>query len=149
MTTDRPVVLLVDDDPRLLQGLSRALRREPYDVVAVDSARAAFAALDARAIDVVVSDEAMPGMRGTEFLAHMRRLHPDTVRVLLTGRVTAELACRAINYSEVYRLVSKPCVPEELAQTIRQALQRRAAILAERPDRARPARRGGERDAAD
>jgi DNA-binding NtrC family response regulator len=121
-------VLLVDDDPHLLQATHRALRREPYELVLADSAARAFEVLDARPVDVVVSDEAMPGMRGTDLLATVRRLFPDTVRVLLTGKITAPLACRAINYSEVYRLLLKPCAPDELALTIRQALQRRGSL---------------------
>lgn len=122
-------VLFVDDDPNLLQGLRRALRREAYEIVTADNPAAALRLLDTRPIDVVVSDESMPGMSGTEFLARVRAEHPDTIRILLTGHATLKVAVRAINDGEVYRLLTKPCDPADLGFTISQALQRRMLLL--------------------
>lgn len=122
-------VLLVDDEPNLLQGLRRALRREPYEILVAEGAAAALRLLDARPVDVVVSDEAMPGMSGTEFLGRVRSQYPDTIRIMLTGHGTLKVAIRAINDGEVYRFLTKPCDPVDLALTIRQALQRRTLLL--------------------
>jgi DNA-binding NtrC family response regulator len=122
-------VLLVDDEPNLLQGLRRALRREPYEILVAEGAAAALRLLEARPVDVVVSDETMPGMSGTEFLGRVRSQYPDTIRIILTGHGTLKIAIRAINDGEVYRFLTKPCDPVDLALTIRQALQRRALLL--------------------
>lgn len=125
-------VLLVDDDANLLAALRRALRREPYRIFAAETPQAALALMAREPIDVVVSDEAMPGMSGTEFLAHVRARYPDTIRIVLTGHGSLEVAMRAINQGEVYRFFTKPANPVELAIAIRQALQQKDLLLESR-----------------
>jgi DNA-binding NtrC family response regulator len=128
----RHTVLLVDDDVSVLSGLRRALHREPYEVLVAESADAALARLAAFPVDVVISDESMPGMLGTELLAQSRIRYPETVRILLTGHSSLDVAIRAINEGEVYRFFTKPCNPVELAVTIRQALQQRELLRGSR-----------------
>jgi DNA-binding NtrC family response regulator len=74
-------------------------------------------------VDVVVSDERMPGMSGSEFLGLVRRKYPQTVRIILTGHASLEAAIRSINEGEIYRFFTKPCNIFDLAITIRHALQ--------------------------
>jgi two-component system probable response regulator PhcQ len=69
-----------------------------------------------------VSDEQMPGMSGSEFLAIVRKQYPHTIRMILSGQASLEAAVRAINEGEVYRFFLKPCNPTDLILTIRQAL---------------------------
>lgn len=121
-------VLLVDDDIRILDGLKRVLRREPYEVLTADSAGAAFKVLEQRSIDLIVSDEKMPGMSGTEFLRIVRERHPSTVRIMLTGEANVETAMRAINIGEIFRFFTKPCNEIELGFTIRDALRQKNLI---------------------
>ncbi|MFN8546228.1 MAG: response regulator [Candidatus Binatia bacterium] len=121
-------MLLVDDDPALLGALRRALRREPYEILVASNAPEALATLAARRIDVVVSDETMPGMTGTELLARVHASHPHTIRMMLTGRGSLPLAVRAINRGQVHRFFAKPCDPTDLASAIQQALQQRALL---------------------
>jgi DNA-binding NtrC family response regulator len=123
-------VLLVDDDIALLEALRRAFRREPYSIRVADGAAAAFQILAHQTVDVVVSDEKMPGLSGTDFLAKVRAELPDTIRIILTGSGNFEVALRAINEGSVYRFLQKPCNPMELALAIRQGLQQRT-LLAE------------------
>jgi len=125
-------VLLVDDDANLLGALQRALRREPYAIRVAESAAAAFETLRHHAVDVVISDEGMPGMSGTEFLTRVHAEHPDTIRIMLTGQASLELAVQAINEGHVYRFFAKPCNPAELAVAIRQGLLQRALLLESR-----------------
>ncbi|HET6164072.1 MAG TPA: response regulator [Planctomycetota bacterium] len=115
-------VLFVDDDPQLLDALRDSLRREPYEVVTAGSAAEGLAILESRPIDVVVSDERMPGMTGSAFLAEVRRKHARTIRIILTGQASLDGAIRAINDGEIYRFLVKPCAPLQVARTVRDAL---------------------------
>jgi DNA-binding NtrC family response regulator len=121
-------VLLVDDEQNLLDGLARALRHTPYQVLTATSGQAALKLLETMRVDVIVADEMMPGMTGTELLAEVRAEHPSIMRVILTGQPKLETALAAINEGEVYRFLSKPCNPAELAITIQHALQQKALM---------------------
>jgi signal transduction histidine kinase len=116
-------VLVLDDEPNILAGLRRALHKEPYDLLCASSADAAFDMLHSRAIDVVISDQDMPGMTGTVFLTKVRQLYPDTIRFMLTGQATLEVALQAINDNAVSQFFTKPCDHATLAQSIREALE--------------------------
>ncbi len=122
-------VLLVDDEPNVLTGLRRALRKEPFDLLCATSAQEAFVLLQARSVDVVVSDQDMPGMTGVTFLTRVRQAFPDTVRFMLTGKATLEVAIQAINEGAISRFFTKPCNPVDLAVTIRQTLQQRELMV--------------------
>ena len=118
-----PVVLFVDDEKHVVESLKDALRRLPMTILTATSAAGALRILDATAVDVVVSDELMPKMSGTELLAEVRRLYPDVVRIVLTGHASVEGAIKAINEGEIYRFLSKPCKVADLAQTIFEAVR--------------------------
>lgn len=120
--TPLATVLFVDDEHALLEAVRITLRREPYQLITASSALEALALLARQPVTVVVSDEQMPGMSGSQFLAEVRRLHPDTIRIILTGQASMAAAIRAINDGEIYRFLSKPCSPTELANTIRDAI---------------------------
>ncbi len=128
--TKRPCVLFVDDDPSVLANLRRGLWREPLDVVTAGGPDVALAVLHDRDVDVVVSDEQMPGMPGSELLSIVRHLYPEVCRILLGGHADVEGALRAINDARVFRFLTKPCPIAEIAGCITDALaarqQRRA-----------------------
>lgn len=116
-------VLLVDDEPIITKSLTRMLLSEPYKVLSTNSARKALAIMQEEAIDVVVTDEKMPGMSGNEFLAAIRKDYPDIIRIILTGNAEIETATRAINDGQVYRFLTKPCTGLDLAITLRRAIE--------------------------
>ncbi|HMD73473.1 MAG TPA: response regulator [Steroidobacteraceae bacterium] len=116
------IVLLVDDEPNITDALKRALRREPYEILTAQSAAEAQQRLEHHHVDVVISDEQMPGVSGSEFLAAVRQQYPHTIRMILSGQASLEAAVRAINEGEVYRFFLKPCNPTDLVFTMRQAL---------------------------
>jgi len=124
----KPKVLFVDDDPDVLEGLKRALIREPYEILTASSAVDAYGILDMEKIDVVVSDEQMPNISGTVFLTTVRKNYPEIIRIILTGQATLETAIQAINKGEVYRFLIKPCNNIEIAVTILQALRQRDLV---------------------
>lgn len=116
-------ILFVDDEPNFLDAVKRSLRKEDYLLFCASSASDAFGVLKERPIDLVISDQEMPGMQGTEFLRQVRDLYPETVRFMLTGKATLEVAVAAINDGAIARFLTKPCNAVDLAVTIRLALQ--------------------------
>jgi two-component system probable response regulator PhcQ len=121
-------VLVVDDQQPVLDLLREALQRESYQVFCAASAEEALPILSRQQIDVIISDEKMPGMSGTEFLATVRKKYPETIRIILTGHANLNSALRAINEGEVYRFFTKPCNLIDLTVTIRQALQQKELL---------------------
>ena len=120
-------VLVLDDEPNVLAGLRRALRKEPYELLCASAADAAFDILHSRAVDIVISDQDMPGMTGTVFLTKVRQLYPETTRFMLTGQATLDVALQAINDNAVSQFFTKPCDHATLAQSIREALEQKEA----------------------
>jgi len=116
---------LVDDDEAAL-ALAAALEGVPYEVLTAKSAAEALELLEREDIQVVVSDEWMPGMRGVELLAQVAREYPYIVRILLTGDPQLDAAVRAINEGEIFRFLTKPCSPATLDAVIREALIRQS-----------------------
>ncbi len=118
----KPRLLLVDDEPAVLDGLALHLRRK-YDIVMRTSAVAALEALTQGGVfTAVISDLKMPNMDGIQFLAEVRRRSPSTTRVLLTGYADVTSAVAAVNDAGVHCFLTKPCPPMELAAALEAAL---------------------------
>jgi DNA-binding NtrC family response regulator len=124
-----PTVLLVDDDRNVIEGLRRALRREPWEILEAGDALAALRVMATRPVEVVVTDQAMPDMSGALFLERVRKEYPETVRIMLTGYGSLDLARRAINDGGVFRFYTKPCNAAELAAAIRAGLEHRTCLV--------------------
>lgn len=118
-------ILLVDDEANVTDALKRAFRQEPYEFLTATSGAAALELLGRHPVQVVISDEQMPGMSGSEFLSTVRKRYPHTIRMILSGQASLEAAVRAINEGEVYRFFLKPCNPTDLMFTVQQALAHR------------------------
>jgi len=118
-----PKVLFVDDEWEVVQGLRRAFLQYPYQVAATTSPELALQMFRDEAFDVIVADELMPSMRGSELLTRIAREFPATRRILLTGHATPEAAARAINDAGVVRLLLKPCPLEKLHEAVETALR--------------------------
>jgi two-component system probable response regulator PhcQ len=129
---DKSKLLLVDDEPNLTSALVRSLDRSQFEIFTADSAQKGLMILAGNDIDVVVSDERMPGMTGSQFLAEVRKQWPNTIRMILSGQADLEAAVRAINEGEVYRFLLKPCHPKELQMTILQGLQQKKLVAQSR-----------------
>ena len=122
------MILAIDDDPEILSSLRRALTGIGCPVLTTEDADQVFAILEDQPIDLLISDIDMPAMNGLELVRRVRTIHPDVVRVLLTGHGTYDAARRAINEGEVYRFLSKPFDPGELRKTVSDALARRQEL---------------------
>ena len=115
-------MLFVDDEVNILKSLARLFRAEPVRVLTASSAPEALALLGSEPVQVVVSDQRMPGTTGVKLLAQVRERRPDVVRILLTGHTEIGVAIEAINHGEIFRLLTKPWNDDELRATVRQAL---------------------------
>ena len=117
-------ILLVDDEPRVLDALRRTLRDSTYQLLTAGDAGEALRLLAAGGVDVLLSDIDMPGMDGVELVKEARRRHPEVIRLLLTGDASLDSALEAINDGEVYRYLVKPWKAAELRQTLADAIAR-------------------------
>ncbi len=128
MTPPTPEILIVDDEPVVLEALKETLERDGYHVVASTSPIKALAILAERPFAVIVSDHRMPEMMGLDFLIESRRIQPQASRVLVTAVLALPTIVDAINKGEIFRFVAKPWLREEMLATVRNALQRHELI---------------------
>lgn len=122
LETARPRVLFVDDDPAILESLRRCVRREFAADVAIDADHGLDCLRRTGPYCIVISDMRMPGMDGAEFLATVRTISPESVRVMLTGCDEIDAAARAVNDGHVSRFLSKPVPTEVLLECLRTCL---------------------------
>jgi putative nucleotidyltransferase with HDIG domain len=126
VTTDvksrEQAVLFVDDEPAVLQGLRRALHKATFRRHFVESAFQALELIDSGKIDIVVADEQMPGMSGSEFLAIVRNRQPHIVRIILSGHASMERVIAAINTGQIHRFLTKPIDAQQLLDVIEEHL---------------------------
>jgi signal transduction histidine kinase len=125
-------ILLVDDEPYILEGLAHHLRRR-YRYATARSGSEALAVFRSEGpFAIVISDMRMPGIDGATFLNQVRQLAPDTIRILLTGHADLESAIAAVNEGYIFRFLSKPCSAETLLKTIEAALEQYRLLTADR-----------------
>jgi len=117
-------ILLVDDETNVLSALKRALFDSSLEIESVTSGEQALEIMKEQTFKVVVSDERMIGMQGSEFLSQVRENYPHTVRIVLTGHASIEAAIKAVNQGEIYRFFSKPWNDNELKYAIRSAVEK-------------------------
>jgi response regulator RpfG family c-di-GMP phosphodiesterase len=125
-------VMLVDDDVNVLAGYQRHLKGRYNFTLAAGPELALKLLAERGTFALVVSDLRMPGMNGIELLAQIRKLQPECVRVMLTGNADLDSAIEAINEGSIFRFLTKPCPPEQLAQVIESGLAQYRLITAER-----------------
>lgn len=111
-------ILFVDDEPLVLNGLQRTLRkmRNVWDITFATSAAEALQILDRNPMDVIISDMKMPEMDGSQLLAQVKKRHPHIVRLILSGHVEQETTIQSIQYA--HQCLSKPCDVKLLKQTL-------------------------------
>lgn len=139
--TKKPKILVVDDEPDNLDLLYRSFYRE-YQVLRANSGPAALELLAQEGdIAVIISDQRMPMMSGTEFLSLTATQYPDIIRIILTGYTDVEDLVEAINAGKVFKYVTKPWEAEELKAVVRQALDTHNVLKARTRELTRTLRR--------
>lgn len=119
--SDKASVLFVDDERRVLSTM-RMLFRGEYNTHFANSAQEAIDFIKDNAIDVIVSDQRMPGMTGVDLLREAKDLRPEAMRILLTGYSDLNAIIGSINEGEIFRFVNKPWVNQDLKDTVAQAV---------------------------
>jgi len=114
-------ILCVDDETSNLDSLERCLRRD-YKILTATSGAAALEIMEQNTVHLIISDQQMPEMNGVEFLTRALTIQPHAIRILLTGFANLESVIEAINKGQVYRYMTKPWDPKDLANTVEQAL---------------------------
>lgn len=130
MTNKR--ILFVDDDPNILNGYKRALRKE-FDIFTAESGNEALSLLKTEPeFAVIISDMRMPMMDGIQFLKFAKEISPNSVRMMLTGNADQKTAIDAVNEGRIFRFMTKPCEPEFFAKAIYAGIEQYDLITAEK-----------------
>ncbi|MBO1006428.1 MULTISPECIES: EAL domain-containing protein [Acidovorax] len=118
-------LLLVDDEDSIVSALRRLLRRDGYHIVTANSGAQGLQRLAENSVDVIVSDQRMPGMTGVEFLRRAKELYPDTVRMVLSGYTELQSITDAINEGAIYKFLTKPWDDERLRGHVAEAFSQK------------------------
>jgi diguanylate cyclase (GGDEF)-like protein/PAS domain S-box-containing protein len=125
---DQKTVLLLDDEVNIIKALTRTLRRDGYRILSSTSISEAFTLLAENDVQVIISDQRMPEMSGTEFLSQVKAIHPHTVRIVLSGYTDLKSVTEAINQGAIYKFLTKPWDEKQIREHIRQAFKYHATM---------------------
>ena len=123
MARESQTLLLVDDEENVLSALHRLLRRDGYRILKATGAARAFELLATNDVQVILSDQRMPEMNGTEFLSQVKQLYPETVRMVLSGYTDLAAVTEGINRGAIYKFLTKPWSDDELRVQVRDAFR--------------------------
>lgn len=121
-------LLLVDDEPNVLNALNRLLRPYKYKIFTANNAAEALEILANNEIGVILSDHRMPGMTGVELLSRVKTMYPLTVRMVLSGYADVNTVTDAIRLGAVYKFLTKPWNPDDLCKILQSAFERHEEI---------------------
>src|SRR6266404_2253285 len=119
----RHSILCVDDEVDNVEALERLFRRK-YNVLKATSGAEALKIIATEKVSLIVTDQRLPNMTGVEFLSESMKIQPDTIRILLTGFTDIDSVISAVNSGQIYRYVTKPWDPVDLANTVDKAIER-------------------------
>ena len=120
-TSETPTLLVVDDESGVLSAIRRLLQDEGYRVLTAGSGREGLELLAQHAVQVIITDQRMPEMCGTEFLSRVKTLHPNTVRMVLSGYADLPTVTASVNEGALYKFLAKPWDDNHLREQIREA----------------------------
>lgn len=116
-------LLIVDDDPNIIDSIKRVFRKENYTIAAAANGKEALDLMQQQNFHLIISDHMMPGMTGAELLQKIREQYPETIRIMLTGHADTSAVMGAIKEGAVYRFILKPVQGDDLRVTVALALE--------------------------
>jgi diguanylate cyclase (GGDEF)-like protein len=120
---EQHTLLVVDDEAGICAALSRMLRRDGYKILTAGGGSEALEVLAVNPVQVIISDQRMPGMSGTDFLDIVKQLYPDTVRILLSGYTDLDVVTESVNRGAVFKFLTKPWDDTLLREQVRDAFR--------------------------
>ncbi|MCC5858567.1 MAG: EAL domain-containing protein [Ectothiorhodospiraceae bacterium] len=120
---DQGTLLIVDDEEGVRNALRRLFRRDGYRLLLAANAEEALELMALNQVDVVLSDQRMPGTSGTELLSALRHMYPETVRMVISGYTDVTSVTEAVNSGSIYKFISKPWDDEQLRGYIAEAFR--------------------------
>ncbi len=130
MSENCHAVLCVDDEKNILRSLKRLLRKEDYRLLMASSGEEGLMVMEENDVHIVISDQRMPKMSGTEFLAALKTKYPDVIRIILSGYTDVDSITESINKGHIYKFLLKPWNDQNLKLEIKQALKQYDLIQA-------------------
>lgn len=121
-------ILIVDDEPANLRMMERLLRRD-YRVITASSGPEALEILKHETVAVIISDERMPGMTGTELLRQCRLINADLMRMIITANTDMETSMNAMKQGGALRVIHKPWDPDQVLLLVKEALAKHESLL--------------------
>jgi len=125
-------ILIVDDDKGVLNSLKRLFVNEGYLIYTAQSGEEGLKVLEKENVNLIISDQKMPGISGIEFLEKALKDYPDVIPIIITGQAELSDAIRAVNSGCVYKFIQKPWNNEDLKITVRKALEQYDLIMKNR-----------------
>ncbi len=116
-------ILLVDDEANVLKSLKRLFIDTDYRVLTASSGQEGLDICARESVALVISDYRMPEMTGVQFLAEVKKLYPNTIRIILSGYADVVAIVEAINDGQVYKFLSKPWNDQDILTTVRRSLE--------------------------
>jgi EAL domain-containing protein (putative c-di-GMP-specific phosphodiesterase class I)/FixJ family two-component response regulator len=133
----KPILLLVDDEPNILLALQRLFEDDNYEIHTASSGADALKILEVTNARVIISDQRMPHMSGTVFLTQVKKLYPNTIRIILSGYSEFDSLKSAINDGAIYKFFAKPWDDDLLRKTIQEAFAMEAQLTENEQQRLR------------
>jgi DNA-binding NtrC family response regulator len=121
-------ILVVDDEPANLRMIERALRKR-FKIIQASSAEQALRILEKQTVSLILTDQRMPGLSGTELLRQSRAQHPDAVRMVVTAQSDPATFIEAIRNAGAVRVITKPWDPDKLIEIVSQALEKLEVMM--------------------
>ncbi len=116
-------MLLVDDEPEIINALKRIFRRSKYTIHSANGGQEALNIIDDNSIDIIISDVKMPSMSGASLLSQIAKEWPDTIRIVLTGHSDLTDTLKLVNEANIYRYFTKPWVKGDLIKAVEQGVK--------------------------
>jgi response regulator RpfG family c-di-GMP phosphodiesterase len=121
-------ILAVDDEPANLRMIERLFRKE-YRIITANNGEEALDLLKSEDVTLIITDQRMPGMSGTDLLRESLTTNPDAIKIILTGYTDIEALIEAINTTKVFKFVSKPWDPIDLKRTVDHAVREHERLI--------------------
>ncbi|MDP3845146.1 MAG: EAL domain-containing protein [Pseudomonas sp.] len=119
----RETLLILDDEALVLSALARIFRHDDYQLLLAQTPAEAFELLALHSVQVIISDQRMPSISGTVFFGQVKKMYPETIRIILSGYTELTSVIDSINNGEIYRFFTKPWDEDILCEQVREAFR--------------------------